>query len=94
VLALLLMRQLIPPRVPDPALRQWRKAQRRLSRAGLRQASSEGPDDFARRVAAARPDLAPAMARVCALYLQLRYLQGPDTQAQRALNQAVAALRP
>jgi hypothetical protein len=92
LLSLLLMRQLIPPRQPDPALQQWHRMQRRLARAGLPQAAGEGPQDFARRAAEQRPELGGTMARVCALYLQLRYLGEADAQAQRALGEAVTAL--
>ncbi|MDR3416237.1 MAG: DUF3488 and transglutaminase-like domain-containing protein [Nevskia sp.] len=94
LVSLMLMRQLIPRHEPDPALRLWHKAQKRLARAGLRQAPGEGPQDFAQRVARARPDLAAAVQQVCSLYLRQRYLDGPDAAAQNALSQAVAALRP
>jgi protein-glutamine gamma-glutamyltransferase len=94
ILGGLLMRQFTPRRQPDPVLALWLKAQRRLARAGLRQRDGEGPQDFASRVAGARPELATAMQRICALYLRQRYLQEPDATAQRELGQAVAALRP
>jgi hypothetical protein len=71
----------------------WLKAHKRLARAGYRQMPGEGPLDFAGRVCAGRPDLAEAMDRVCTLYLRQRYLEQPDTAAQRELSVAVAALR-
>lgn len=93
LLGLGLMRQVLPRREPDPVLQQWLQARRRLARAGFEQQPGEGPRDFAGRVAAARPDLAAAVERVCALYLRLRYLQAPEPGAQRELGEAVAALR-
>ena len=93
VLGLGLMRQFLPKREQDPVQQQWLKARRRLARAGFTQRPDEGPQDFAGRVAAARPDLAAAVDRVCALYLRLRYLHTPDAGAQRELGEAVAALR-
>ena len=92
VLGLSLMRQLLPRREADPVQQLWRKACKRLARAGFSQRPDEGPLDFAGRVTAGRPDLATAMERVCALYLRLRYLQTPDAAAQRELGEAVAAL--
>ncbi len=78
VLGLGLMRQFLPRREADPVQQLWRKACKRLARAGFSQRPDEGPLDFAGRVTAGRPDLATAMDRVCALYLRLRYLQQPD----------------
>ena len=92
VLGLGLMRQFLPRREADPVQQLWRKACKRLARAGFSQRPDEGPLDFAGRVTSGRPDLATAMERVCALYLRLRYLQAPDAAAQRELGEAVAAL--
>ncbi len=93
VLGLSLMRQFLPRREEDPVQQQWLKARKRLARAGFEQRPDEGPQDFAGRVAAGRPDLAAAVDRICALYLRLRYLSAPESAAQRELAQAVAALR-
>ncbi len=93
LLSLGLMRQFLPRRDADPVLQLWLKAHKRLARAGYRQMPGEGPLDFAGRVCAGRPDLAEAMDRVCTLYLRQRYLEQPDTAAQRELSVAVAALR-
>jgi transglutaminase-like putative cysteine protease len=89
-LGALLLREYTPRRERDPALHEWRRIQRPLARAGLAQRASEGPHDFARRVAAARPDLADAMEGALALYLQQRYLRPPDAKRQRALRRAVS----
>jgi transglutaminase-like putative cysteine protease len=93
LLSLSLARQFLPQREPDPVLQQWRKLRKRLARAGFEQRAGEGPQDFARRVIAGRPDLASAMDQICALYLRLRYLEQPDAGAQKEFSEAVAALR-
>jgi transglutaminase-like putative cysteine protease len=77
----------------DPALQAWRRMLRKLDRRELRPGTSEGPRDFALRVARERPDLAPAIGRIAGLYLQLRYLVGPDRILQRQLDGEVAKLR-
>ncbi|MBL6752022.1 MAG: DUF3488 domain-containing transglutaminase family protein [Nevskia sp.] len=93
VLGLALMRQVMPRHDAEPALKTWRKLQKRLARAGLAQKPDEGPRDFALRVAAARPDLAAAIGRISGLYVQLRYLGGADPAALRELRQAVGTLQ-
>mgnify|MGYP000653881127 CR=1 FL=1 len=93
LLSLTLARQLLPPRVEDPALALWLKLGRRLAKAGFEQGEAEGPRDFCRRVAAQRPDLAAQLDAICGLYLRLRYLDAPDVEARRQLGMAVAALR-
>jgi hypothetical protein len=49
------------------------RATRRLARVAPARAAHEGPLDFARRIAALRPDLAPAVASLAARYAQLRF---------------------
>lgn len=84
--ALLLARR---PRTRDPALRAYRKFQRKLARAGFERAQGEGPLDFAERVIRRRPDLAGPVSRVTELYVSIRYgSKGGDTHS---LNRAVAA---
>ena len=93
LLSLVLARQLTLGIPADPAVRAWRRLQRRLRRTGVVQRPDEGPQDFIARVAAARPDLASALEPVTQLYLQLRYLQEPSVSLQRELRARVAALR-
>lgn len=84
--ALLLARR---PRTRDPAVRAYRKFQKKLARAGLERAQGEGPLDFAERVIRARPDLAGQVAGITDLYVSIRYArEGGDA---RSLNRAVAA---
>jgi transglutaminase-like putative cysteine protease len=58
---------------PEAALRLYRRYCRRLAKDGLERRPSEGPVDFARRVSAARPGIAPGVAEFTRLYLGLRY---------------------
>ncbi|MDB5986797.1 MAG: hypothetical protein JWR16_1850 [Nevskia sp.] len=88
-----LLRQFAAPLTSDAALQQWQRVQRRLARSGLPQRPDEGPLDFARRVALARPELAAPLAKIASLYLQLRYLQTADAAGERRLAQAVAEFR-
>ena len=79
------------PATRDPAVRAYRRFQRKLARAGLTRATGEGPLDFAHRVVAARPDLAEPVEHITALYVELRY--GREPQDPGFLNQAVAAFK-
>lgn len=90
----LLLRRSQPRRDEDAALRVWRHLQKRLARAGLAQRDDEGPNDFSRRVAAARPDLAESVTAAAARYLEARYLADFDPQRQRGLVAAVARVKP
>jgi hypothetical protein len=56
---------------------------------------SEGPVDFARRVAAARPDLVPLTDSVTALYVAQRYAaERPGRAPLDELRRLVRALQP
>jgi hypothetical protein len=70
--ALLALRGLLPGR-RDLAVLAWERLCRKLARAGLERSPSEGPHAFASRVAAARPDLAPAVLAIADAYVQIRY---------------------
>jgi transglutaminase-like putative cysteine protease len=79
------------PATRDPAVRAYRRFQRKLARAGLTRATGEGPLDFAGRVIDARPDLSAPVEHITGLYVELRY--GHEPQDPRFLNQAVAAFK-
>ena len=64
----------------------------RLARRGLARRPEEGPRDFARRAAAARPDLAEDIHAVTESYVALRYAAGGADPA--LLRRQVAAFRP
>lgn len=57
----------------DPVMRAWNRLSRKLGRIGLARKDSEGPADYARRIALARPELAKPLSRIAALYIDLRY---------------------
>jgi transglutaminase-like putative cysteine protease len=76
--ALFSLRTLLPGR-EDPVARAWARLCRKLARAGLARLPGEGPTDFARRVAIARPDLAAPVTDIADRYVRLRYRPpGPD----------------
>jgi transglutaminase-like putative cysteine protease len=70
--ALFSLRTLLPGR-EDPVARAWERLCRKLARAGLARLPGEGPTDFARRVAIARPDLAAPVTDIADRYVRLRY---------------------
>lgn len=83
-------------RVSSPADRAFQRFCRRLGRAGHPRSPTEGPASYARRVAAARPDLALGVQRISRLYERLTY--APEArrshEAMRDLVQTVARFRP
>jgi hypothetical protein len=92
VLALLMLRKLRTQR-PDPVTAAYTRFCRRLARRGVVRHPSEGPQTFARRAAAARPDLAGAIVAISELYIRLRY--GGDAHAREIsdFRRAVNAFR-
>ncbi|TAN83538.1 MAG: DUF3488 domain-containing protein [Gallionella sp.] len=80
--ALFMLRHLFV-RQPDKVQKAWLKLCRKLAEAGLPRAAHEGAQDYAQRVAAARPDLADAIRDLAARYSALRYGAAQDEQAQR-----------
>jgi len=81
--ALYMLRHLLK-RESDKTQAAWLKLCRKLGRAGLPRAAHEGANDYATRVAAARPDLASAIRDLAARYIALRYGAGSDPHAQQA----------
>lgn len=77
----------------DPAERLWRKLSHRLGKRGLARRPWEGPQDYARRVAAAQPAIAAEIDRIAMLYAGLRYgsLQPPQLDE---LRRRIAAFPP
>ncbi|MDY0006862.1 MAG: DUF3488 and transglutaminase-like domain-containing protein [Spongiibacteraceae bacterium] len=78
----------------DPLVRIYRRYCDKLATVGLRRAPHEGPDDFARRVAAQRPDLADISNEIVARYIELRYGKGDAATALPLLRAALARFRP
>lgn len=63
-----------PARHADPWMRLWQRACRRIGKAGVAACeASEGPLNFAQRVALARPDLSSQFDSLTALYVSGRY---------------------
>jgi protein-glutamine gamma-glutamyltransferase len=79
----------LQPRPRDPLSAGWESVCAELAGAGLPRAPAQGPLDYARRVGAARPALAPAIAALAEAYVAARYLPGP-TPADAAHFHALA----
>lgn len=63
---------------PDQAAALYARFCLAMERAGTPRRASEGPLDFARRIALERPDLGPAALEITAAYADLRYGVGGD----------------
>jgi len=61
----------------DPLDRAWMRFSNRLAPFGLARMPNEGPLDYARRLSAARPIDADALASICTRYACLRYRLPP-----------------
>ncbi len=77
----------------DPASAIYRRLCRKLARAGIVRQPSEGPMDFATRVATMRPDLATQIAEISDLYVVLRYRPDAQPGSLRRLKKQVGAFR-
>ncbi len=82
-----------PPR-RDASLVLYERFCARMAAAGLARQPTEGPFDYARRVAAARPDLGPVVNALTRRYMDLRYGPEPNDQALARLARLVRAVRP
>lgn len=78
----------------EPLVDIYRRFCARLTRIGLPPGPGEGPQDYARRVAAARPDLAEAVAGFMADYLPARYRDGAGQAQLRGLRARLRRFRP
>lgn len=85
VLGAATLRKAAPVRSHDPLLREWLRLTRRLARQGLPQHPHEGPLDFARRVAATRPEWGAQIHAVAGLYARARYLEADGDSRALAL---------
>jgi len=82
------------PRQRDPVLRLYQRFCARLAKVGFERATNEGPDDFARRVSSARPDLAEAVNGISGLYIRLRYTAQATAENLEQLRRQISAFRP
>lgn len=94
VLGGVLLWQTRPRTTTDPAQAAWLRFCRRLERAGLRRRPQEGPMSFAERVTRAHPEWQLPVRRIVGLYIDLRYRDMRDTDAQHRLQRAVREFRP
>jgi protein-glutamine gamma-glutamyltransferase len=92
VMAALLLRKLYV-RHTDAAQLLYLQFCKKLSRAGLVRAPHEGPQDFAIRAAASKPQLAEAIKRITACYLCQRYESIPNIENLRTMRREVAAFK-
>jgi transglutaminase-like putative cysteine protease len=81
-------------RADDPVQRVYGRFCAKLARRGLARLAHEGPQHFARRAAARRPDLAPAIEAITGLYVGLRYGGHRSEPMLRRLRHAVYRFRP
>jgi protein-glutamine gamma-glutamyltransferase len=77
----------------DRAQAAWLRFCARLARVGLKRDAAEGPVDFARRVAARRPELAADVSRVVEAYVAARYWPAPGANSLARLEALVRAFR-
>ncbi len=85
----LTLRRSVPRRKPDRIGRAWLAATRKLARVAPARLVHEGPLDYAARVSALRPDLAPTVTAIARRYADLRF--GPES-ARTARNKEVEVL--
>ena len=87
--ALFMLRHLYA-RQPDKVQAAWLRLCRKLAKAGLPRAAHEGAQDYATRIAAARPELAGTMHDLAARYIALRYGAVQNEQAQQEFIRLIA----
>jgi transglutaminase-like putative cysteine protease len=73
----------------DPALAAYHAFCAKTARAGLARGASEGPADYAARLATARPDVATAAHTITQLYVALRYENSFKNNQLQELRQRV-----
>ena len=93
ILTVLTVRKLRAAR-PDPITAAYARFCERLAKRGVKRHPSEGPETFRRRALAARPELAPAIDAISALYIRLRYGDSAHGDDAVRLQRAVAEFRP
>ncbi len=82
----LTLRRSVPRLKPDRIARAWLAATRKLARVAPARFAYEGPLDYASRIAAARPDLAPTVMAIARRYGNLRY--GPKATDENTAENA------
>jgi transglutaminase-like putative cysteine protease len=77
---------------PDRIGRAWLRATKKLARVAPPRAPSEGPIDYATRIASTRPDLAPAVTGIARRYAVLRFGREAANEEVEALEREVRKL--
>jgi len=78
----------------DPLERLYARLCRRLAGIGLPRLPHEGPGDYGRRIAAARPDLAPDVGGFLALYVPARYGERSTPETLQRLSDLLRDFKP
>ena len=78
---------------PDPAVRAYQRFLRKLARRGIAKRAGEGPLDFSRRAAEARPESGESIHRITAVFIGLRYGKAARPDDLERLRKLVRALR-
>ena len=78
----------------DPVVAAYGRYCARLARRGLERGAAEGPWDYYRRVAEARPASAGQARLITALYSALRYGKPSQQASLRHLQRLVRKFRP
>jgi protein-glutamine gamma-glutamyltransferase len=76
-------------RVHDPVRSAYLRFCEKLRRKGIPRSPAEGPMDYAGRLVATRPELAPAVGAITQLYIRLRYGGQSDAGQLREFEQRV-----
>lgn len=82
------------PRETDVLLRAWHRLGARYARLGFERAPHEPVNDWAQRVARARPDLADALLALTRRFTRARYAPGHTADERAALVRDLRAHRP
>jgi protein-glutamine gamma-glutamyltransferase len=88
------VRRELAPQSKDVTARTYARLCAKLAAAGLPRRLHEGPEDYAMRVAAQRPDLAAAVTALCRHYSSLRYAQPSARITLAQFQAAVRSFRP
>jgi transglutaminase-like putative cysteine protease len=78
----------------DVVATSYRRFCAQLARRGIVRIASEGPQDFARRAAGLRPNLAAQIEHISQLYIRLRYAAHPTARALIDLRNQVRGFHP
>ena len=87
------VRRELDPHSPDLVVRSYARLCAKLAAAGIPRRACEGAEDYAARVALARPDLAVQIERLCRYYSNLRFAP-PAGLTVAQFRAQVRAFRP